>query len=89
MVAFLVAAHRPPNCGLQALERSFSSWGAQAYLLYSMWNIPRPGIKPVSPALAGRFLSIALPGKPENSFSPQLIYLAALGLGCSVVACGI
>ena len=29
-----------------------------------MWVLPRPGLKPVSPALAGRFLTTAPPGKP-------------------------
>ena len=28
-----------------------------------MWNLPRPGIEPLPPALAGRFLSIVPPGK--------------------------
>ena len=28
-----------------------------------MWDRPRPGIEPVSPALAGRFLTTAPPGK--------------------------
>ena len=28
-----------------------------------MWDLPRPGIKPVSPALAGRFLTTVPPGK--------------------------
>ena len=28
-----------------------------------MWDLPGPGIKPVSPALAGGFLSTAPPGK--------------------------
>ena len=28
-----------------------------------MWDLPRPGIEPVSPALAGRFLATGLPGK--------------------------
>ena len=28
-----------------------------------MWDLPWPGIKPVSPALAGRFLTTAPPGK--------------------------
>ena len=30
-----------------------------------MWNLPRPGIEPVSLALAGRFLSTVPPGKTE------------------------
>ena len=29
-----------------------------------MWNLPRQGIKPVSPALAGRFFTTEPPGKP-------------------------
>ena len=33
-----------------------------------MWDLPRPGLKPVSPALAGRFLTTAPPGKPYNPF---------------------
>ena len=31
-----------------------------------MWNLPGPGIEFVPSALAGRFLSIAPPGKPES-----------------------
>jgi len=29
----------------------------------SMWNLTRPGMEPVFPALAGRFLSTVAPGK--------------------------
>ena len=29
-----------------------------------MWDLPRPGLQPVSPALAGRFSTTAPPGKP-------------------------
>ena len=29
-------------------------------------DLPYPGIKPVSPALAGRFSTIEPPGKPDN-----------------------
>ena len=29
-----------------------------------MWDLPRPGLEPVSPALAGRFSATAPPGKP-------------------------
>ena len=31
-----------------------------------MWDLPRPGIKPVSPALQGRLLTTGPPGKPLN-----------------------
>ena len=29
-----------------------------------MWDLPGPGLEPVSPALAGGFLTAAPPGKP-------------------------
>ena len=33
-----------------------------------MWELPEPGIKPESPALAGGFLATGLPGQPGGSF---------------------
>ena len=33
-----------------------------------MWDLPRPGLEPVSLALAGRFLTTAPPGKPLFTF---------------------
>ena len=48
--------------------RRLSSCGSRAQLLHGMWDLPRPGLEPVSPALAGRFLTTAPPGKPlQNS----------------------
>ena len=43
---------------------SLSSCGARAWLLCGTWDPPGPGLEPVSPALAGGFPTIALPGKP-------------------------
>ena len=31
-----------------------------------MWDLPRPGLEPVSPALAGGFLTTTPPGKPNK-----------------------
>ena len=31
-----------------------------------MWDLPRPGLEPVSPALVGRFSTTAPPGKPSK-----------------------
>ena len=45
----------------------FSSCGARALLLCGMWDLPRPGLEPMSPALAGRCLTTAPPGKPSAS----------------------
>ena len=51
------------SCGSRALERRLSSCGTWAQLLHGMWDLPRPGLEPTSPALAGRFLTTAPPGK--------------------------
>ena len=32
-----------------------------------MWDLPRPGLEPVSPTLAGGFLTSVPPGKPPQS----------------------
>ena len=45
--------------------RRLSSCGSRAQLLRGMWDFPRPGLEPVSPALAGRFSTTAPPGKPD------------------------
>ena len=54
------------SCGSRALERRLSSCGTRAQLLCGMWDLPGPGIEPVSPALAGGFLTTAPPGKPGS-----------------------
>ena len=61
IVASLVAEHR-----LQM--RRLSNCGSWAQLLRGMWDLPRPGLEPVSPALAGRFSTTAPPGMPYYLF---------------------
>ena len=63
MQASVVVACRLSSCGSWALEYRLSSCGTQALLLCGMWDLPGPGLKPVSPALAGGFLTTAPPGK--------------------------
>jgi len=38
-------------------EHLLSSCGALTWLLHGMWDLPGPGIEPMSPSLAGRFLT--------------------------------
>ena len=45
--------------------RRLSNCGPRAQPLRSMWDLPRPGPEPVSPALAGRLSTTAPPGKPQ------------------------
>ena len=59
IAASLVAEHR-----LQT--RRLSNCGSRAQLLRGMWDPPRPGLEPVSPALAGGLSTTAPPGKPAN-----------------------
>ena len=60
----VVAARGLSSCGLRALQHRLSSCGPRALLLCGMWDLPGPELEPVSPALAGRFLTTAPPGKP-------------------------
>ena len=57
IAASLVAEHR-----LQT--RRLSNCGSRAQSLRGMWDPPRPGLEPVSPALAGRLSTTVPPGKP-------------------------
>ena len=59
VAASLVVEHR-----LQT--RRLSNCGSRAQLLRNMWDLPRPGLEPVSPALGGRFSTTAPPGKPKR-----------------------
>ena len=68
IVASLVVQHR-----LQA--RRLSSCGSRAYLLCGMWDLPRPGHKPVFPASAGRFSTTAPQGKPSQGKPSQLYFI--------------
>ena len=47
-------------------EHRLSRCGSRAQLLRGMWDPPRPGLEPVSPASAGRLSTTAPPGKPPN-----------------------
>ena len=68
----------PSSCGLWALLHRLSSCGARAYLLCGMWNHPGPGLKPVSPALAGGFLTTVPPGKSQCKILRLSISLSAV-----------
>ena len=61
--ASVTAAHGLSSYSVQALEHGPSSCCARAQLPHSVWDIPGPGIEPLCPALAGRFLTTGPPGK--------------------------
>ena len=61
VAASLVAEHR-----LQT--HRLSNCGSLAELLRGMWDLPRPGLEPVFPALAGRLSTTAPLGKPDCTF---------------------
>ena len=66
----LVAEYRLQTCRL-------SSCGPRAQLLRGMWDLPRPGLEHVSPALAGRFSTTAPPEKPDRLFRIDLVFNAS------------
>ena len=73
IAASLVAEHR-----LQT--RRLSSCGSRAQLLHGMQDPPRPGLEPVSPALAGRLSTTAPPGKPPKHL---ILYDDLMPINCS------
>ena len=84
IAASLVAEHR-----LQTLR--LSNCGSRVQLLRGMWDPPRPGLKPVSPALAGRLSTTAPPGKPRVNifFNSELLWWTIrkfnlVRLGCAI-----
>ena len=52
------------TCGSWALEHRLNSSGTWAELFLGMWDLPCPGTKPVSSALAGSFYITEPRGKP-------------------------
>ena len=58
----------PPAAGHRLQTRRLSSCGSRAQPLRGMWDPPRPGLEPASPALAGRLPTTAPPGKPNFFF---------------------
>ena len=68
IMASPVAEHRLQTCRL-------SNCGSRAQSLRGMWDLPRPGLEPVSPALAGRPSTTAPPGKPSLPFLNSIVFL--------------
>ena len=94
VAASLVVEHR-----LQM--RRLSNCGSRTQPLRGMWDPPRPGLEPASPALAGGLSTTAPPGKPPNAIlklrpmeksgwrallAPENKYSAFRILMCSVCA---
>ena len=69
---------------LRLQTRRLSNCGSWAHLLRGMWDLPRPGLEPVSPALAGRCSATAPPGKPPQHF--YLILFCGLLTSCWAVS---
>ena len=64
-----LTATASPVAGHRLQTRRLSSCGSRAQPLCGMWDPPKPGLEPMSPALAGRFSTTAPLGKPlKNIF---------------------
>ena len=66
--ASAVSAHERGSRGLHATLCRLRGGGTRTQLLHGTWNLPRPGIKPTSSALAGGFLPTAPPKKSGKYF---------------------
>lgn len=64
----VVAACGLSSCSSWALEHKLCSCSTQASLLHSMWDLPRPGIEPVSPTLVAYSLTLSPQGSPSIQF---------------------
>ena len=66
-----------PPCGVwfptapasRIVEHGLNGCGACADLLHGMWNLPGPGIKPVTPALAGIVWQLLMTNFPPFSLN--------------------
>ena len=81
-----IAASLAAEHGLQT--RRLSSCGSRAQLLRGIWDLPRPGLEPASPALAGRFSTTAPPGKPavlvsDVQQSDSVVHIYTYYFSCS------
>ena len=69
-----------------SLEPRLNSCGTQASLLRDTWDLPGPGLEPMSPALADGLLTTAPPGESHQiKFFKKIfihLFLGALGLRC-------
>ena len=65
---FSISGALSPYCGSisPCTARALGAW---ALLLCSMWDLPGPGIEPVSPALAGGSVPLSRLGSPGCFFS--------------------
>ena len=63
------------SCGLRAPELGLLSCGSLAWMLCGTWDLPGPGIEPVSLAFQGGFLTTGLPGKFCTLAVLALIYM--------------
>ena len=64
MAASPAAEHRLWRLGRQSCRPWAQCCGACAQLPHSLWDLPGPGMEPLSPALRGGFLTTGPPGKP-------------------------
>ena len=83
-LASAVMAQGLNSCGSQVPEHRLDGHGTWVQLLHGMWDLPRLGIGPGSPALEGKFFTTEPPKGLFNSFKyssqPCLLVLYVIAL---------
>ena len=70
------------------VEHGLSSCGLRAQLLHSMWDLPGPGVEPMSPALAADSLPPSHQGSPPLFLKTEFcLILSPLFLGLQLHVC--
>ena len=59
------------SCYAWSLVYRVSGYGPWAYLFHSVWNLPGPGIEPVSSALVDGFLTAG----PRGRFKFEILFV--------------
>ena len=65
--ASVVVARGLSSCVASSRAQAQYLWHT-GLVLHGMWDLPGPGLEPMSPALAGRFSTTVPPGKPCTGF---------------------
>ena len=81
----VAVAHGLNSCKPQALEHRLNSCRTWALFFCYMWDLPRPGIEPMSPTLVGRFFATEPPGTAKSTSFYKIFKMAPTMAGRFII----